>query len=271
MSKFDLTKEQELELLVKAQAGDRRALSTFVEKNQGLVQKIANGLSNYGLSHEDLVQEGNVGLMKAIQHFDPSKNARFSTMAVDYIRTPMYKYIRANARTVKCPSTRNSAKLFYTLPKMVSSADQLSDEKITEISKELDISVDEINFLIPFVFGSDFHITLSSDEEQQPGCINWEQLFDDSMEDLQSGIIDEEEKLLIKACIHECIDELPDQQKEVINERWFNGTGDIKTFSEVANDHNVRHQAMSQREQHAFKALRSNIRRKLAKRYNIFM
>lgn len=271
MSKFDLTKEQELELIAKAQAGDRRALEIFVDKNQGLVQKLAKGLSHYGIPHDDLVQEGNVGLLNAVSHFDPSRNARFSTIAVNYIRTPMYRFIRANARMVKCPGSKHAAKLFYTLPRMVSSADQLSDEKIAEISEELCIPEEEIKALIPFIFGTDFHITSSSDDEHQPGYVNWEQLFDDNTDELQNIIMNEEEKELIRQCIHECIDSLPDIQKDIINERWFNESGDVKPMGEIAAGIKVSHQAINIREKNAFDTLRSKIRKKLVKKYRIFV
>jgi len=272
MTQFDLTREQELELITKSQMGDKAATAIFVQKNQGLVHKIANGLSRYGVPYEDMVQEGNIGLLTAIQKFDQLKNARFSTMAFDYIRGPIYAYIRANTRLVKCPSSPGSAKLFYSLPRMVPSPGQLTSEKIKEISTKLGVTVDEIKTMIPFVFGTDHHISDSSPDDDEPtdGQINLEHFLGPG-DSLQDEIQNEEEDSLIRECLRECISELPDIHKVVINLRWLGESGDIKSLREIATLYQASPQAINQREVHALKLLRNSMRSKMASRHKIFM
>ena len=98
-----LTHQEEIDLSLRAKAGDRRARQRLIEKNLRLVVSVAKKYRGYGLPFEDLIQEGNIGLMKAVEKFDPEKGFRFSTYATWWIRQAVQRAVADKGRTIRVP------------------------------------------------------------------------------------------------------------------------------------------------------------------------
>ena len=98
-----LTHREEIDLSVRAKAGDRRARQRLIEKNLRLVVSVAKKYRGYGLPFEDLIQEGNIGLMKAVEKFDPDRGFRFSTYATWWIRQAVQRAVADKGRTIRVP------------------------------------------------------------------------------------------------------------------------------------------------------------------------
>jgi RNA polymerase sigma-32 factor len=160
---------------------DPKALSRLVESHLKLVIKIAKGYSGYGLPLEDLVAEGNIGILQATKKFDYEKGFKFSTYAQWWIRASIQEYILGSWSLVKMGTTAAQKKLFFNLRKMKNKLDKedqntfLSDEKISKISIQLDVKPEEVKQMHQRMFQQDSSLNapLSQSDEGESEWIEW--------------------------------------------------------------------------------------------------
>ena len=124
--------------------GDQKAYQELVKSHLRLVAYIARSYKGYGIPIEDLAQEGNIGLMKAIQRFDPSKNVRIAQFASQYIRSEIQYYAFKNTSLLKIPESKSIRKLFYNLRSLKKDSGSLTYKDALEIADKLDVKVDEV-------------------------------------------------------------------------------------------------------------------------------
>jgi len=140
-----LTEEEELRLAREyRQHEDIEAARRLVLSHLRLVVSIARGYLGYGLSHSDLIQEGNVGLMKAVKRFDPERGVRLVSFAVHWIRAEIHEYILKNWRMVKVATTKAQRKLFFNLRKMKKNLAWLTAEETQAVARDLKVSPEEV-------------------------------------------------------------------------------------------------------------------------------
>jgi RNA polymerase sigma-32 factor len=140
-----LTREQERELADRFRSKDDLAAAReLVLSHLRFVVHIARGYSGYGLPVGDLIQEGNVGLMKAVKRFDPSLNVRLVSFAVHWIRAEIHEYVLRNWRLVKIATTKAQRKLFFNLRRMKKNLTWLSAEETAAVARDLGVSVSEV-------------------------------------------------------------------------------------------------------------------------------
>src|SRR5271154_1326247 len=140
-----LTREQEQELAIKfREHDDLEAARQLVLSHLRFVVHIARGYAGYGLPVSDLVQEGNVGLMKAVKRFDPSLNVRLVSFAVHWIRAEIHEYVLRNWRLVKIATTKSQRKLFFNLRKMKKNLTWLSADETRAVAADLGVSASEV-------------------------------------------------------------------------------------------------------------------------------
>src|SRR3978361_29889 len=123
---------------------DLGAAQKMVLSTLRLVVSIARGYLGYGLPHADLIQEGNIGLMKAVKRFDPDRGVRLVSFAIHWIRAEMHEYILRNWRLVKVATTKAQRKLFFNLRSMKKGLASLTSEDVARVARELRVKPEEV-------------------------------------------------------------------------------------------------------------------------------
>ena len=140
-----LTRDEERALAVRfREQGDLDAARQLVLSHLRFVVHIARGYSGYGLPVGDLIQEGNIGLMKAVKRFDPSLNVRLVSFAVHWIRAEIHEYVLRNWRLVKIATTKAQRKLFFNLRRMKKNLTWLSAEETAAVARDLGVTESEV-------------------------------------------------------------------------------------------------------------------------------
>ena len=140
-----LTAEQELDYATRLKNNnDLEAAKALIVSHLRLVASIARGYSGYGLPQADLIQEGNIGLMKAVKRFDPSRGVRLVSFAMHWIKAEMHEYIVRNWRLVKIATTKAQRKLFFNLRSMKTGAGSLQPDEVAHIARELKVKPEEV-------------------------------------------------------------------------------------------------------------------------------
>src|SRR5579862_6045914 len=164
-----LSREEERELAVRfRRSNDLSAARELVLSHLRFVVHIARGYGGYGLPIGDLVQEGNVGLMKAVKRFDPSMNVRLVSFAVHWIRAEIHEYVLRNWRLVKIATTKAQRKLFFNLRKLKKNLAWLTAEETAAVARDLGVSVSEVTEMEKRLAARDmsFDPAPDSDEEE---------------------------------------------------------------------------------------------------------
>ena len=140
-----LTLEEEQDLATRLQEkGDLEAAKRLVMSHLRFVVRMARGYSGYGLQQADLIQEGNIGLMKAVKRFDPKVGVRLVSFAVHWVKAEMHEFILRNWRIVKVATTKAQRKLFFNLRKSSKRLGWFNNEEVTDIANMLNVSPEEV-------------------------------------------------------------------------------------------------------------------------------
>lgn len=162
-----LTKEEELELAKRLYSeDDLNAAQELILSHLRFVVHIARGYSGYGLPLGDLIQEGNVGLMKAVKRFDPNVGVRLVSFAVHWIRAEIHDYVLKNWRLVKVATTKAQRKLFFNLRKAKKNLGWLSSSEREAIAKDLSVSVEEVSRMEQRLSGRDISYDKTSTDDE---------------------------------------------------------------------------------------------------------
>src|SRR5690349_4975696 len=141
-----LTAQEERELALRWQAHeDLDAARQLVLSHLRLVVAVARGYLGYGLPHADLIQEGSIGLMKAVKRFDPDRNVRLVSFAIHWIKAEIHEYILRNWRLVKLATTKAQRKLFFNLRSMKSGLGPMSSKDVKRVAGELRVKPEEVS------------------------------------------------------------------------------------------------------------------------------
>ncbi|MGB9991396.1 RNA polymerase sigma factor RpoH [Pseudoduganella rhizocola] len=144
---------------------DIKAAEKLVMSHLRLVVSIARGYLGYGLPHADLIQEGNIGLMKAVKRFDPDQGVRLVSYAMHWIKAEMHEYILKNWRLVKVATTKAQRKLFFNLRSHKQGLDAMSPKQIDELAKMLDVKREEVIEMETRLSGRDIALESPTDDE----------------------------------------------------------------------------------------------------------
>jgi RNA polymerase primary sigma factor len=250
-----LTPPQEIELARKIQNGDRKARELMISSNLRLVVTIARDYVNYGLPLLDLVSEGNIGLMKAVERFDLSKRAKLSTYAVWWIRQSIKRAISNQSKTVRLP-----VHLGDKISKIRRVALQMSQElgrepTDDELSVEIGIASEKVSDL--------------RSAGIRPASLD-APISDDDLTEFGESVADEEARtpfeLLREKDLHNkvdgLLDELDDREKKIISQRFGFGGGERKTLQQIGNKLGVSRERIRQLENAALVKLRRALSQK---------
>jgi RNA polymerase sigma-32 factor len=253
-----LTAERELELAVRYRDdGDLNAARELVMCNLRFVAHVARGYAGYGLPMADIVQEGNIGLMKAVKRFDPDQGVRLVSFAVHWIKAEIHEYVIRNWRIVKIATTKAQRKLFFNLRKLKKDVGYLSPQDANAIATNLDVDLKTVYEMELRLEGHDVGLEPSSDDgsdEQNFAPIAYlEQKDADPAVMLEnSNWEDSKEDKLMNA-----IATLDDRSRDILACRWLNE--EKATLHELAERYNVSAERIRQLEQNAMKKLKNAV------------
>jgi RNA polymerase sigma-32 factor len=249
-----LTREEERELAERfRKQEDLDAARKLVLSHLRFVVHIARGYSGYGLPVGDLIQEGNVGLMKAVKRFDPSLNVRLVSFAVHWIRAEIHEYVLRNWRLVKIATTKAQRKLFFNLRRMKKNLTWLSAEETAAVARDLGVTTGEVTEMEKRLAARDmsFDPTPESDEEEVYSPAAYLPSPDaDPAEQVESAESSEDES----DRLHEAMERLDARSREIVQRRWM--TDDKATLHELADKYGVSAERIRQIESSALGKLR---------------
>jgi RNA polymerase sigma-32 factor len=162
-----LTEAEEFRLATRCrEEGDLEAARQLVLSHLRLVISIARGYLGYGLPHADLIQEGNIGLMKAVKRFDPGQGARLVSFAIHWIKAEIHEYVLRNWRLVKLATTKAQRKLFFNLRSMKPGSEALTPAQVTDVARQLKVRPEDVIEMETRLSGHDVALEAGSEDEE---------------------------------------------------------------------------------------------------------
>ncbi len=235
---------------------DLDAARELVHSHLRFVVHVARGYNGYGLALGDLIQEGNIGLMKAVKRFDPDMGVRLVSFAVHWIRAEMHEFILKNWRIVKVATTKAQRKLFFNLRKSKTRLGWMNAAEVRAVAKDLNVSEREVLEMESRLSGRDIGFDAPSDEDNEnappsPAAYLVADAEDPSMAYERADSEDNKLQLL-----REGMAELDARSRDIIRRRWLDADSKV-TLQELADEYGVSAERIRQVEANALKKMKA--------------
>ena len=251
-----LTEQEEMNLAKKLhEENDLNAARQLIMSHLRLVIKIARSYSGSGLNQADLVQEGNIGLMKAVKRFDPSRGVRLVSFAMYWIKAEIQEFVVRNWRLVKTATTKAQRKLFFNLRSMKKTLQPLKQEEIKEIAKELNVKESDVKEMEYRFNGNEIALDYQDEDNEDEVFRPISYLQDENADPVKQLISKESESNNLSA-LSNAIKSIDERSRYVLESRWLNEEKS-KTLHELADELGVSAERIRQIEQNALKKLKS--------------
>ena len=254
-----LSEQEEYQLAVRLRDhNDIQAAQRLILSHLRFVIRIARDYKNYGLQVADLIQEGTVGLMRAVRRFDPEMGVRLAAYAVHWIRAEIYEYVLHHWRIVKVATTKAQRKLFFNLHKMKKRLGWFNREQLEEVAQELGVKPEEVEEMEGRLAARDqmFDPWSHADDDNQERSQAQSYLIDMSEEPSQRAAEDQQQQQQ-SAVLFDSLNKLDARSQEIIQRRWL--SDNKATFKELAEEYGVSIERIRQIEAAAFKKLKGKI------------
>jgi len=253
-----LSVERERELAEDLYYNDNlQAARQLVMSHLRFVVHIARSYSGYGLAEADLIQEGNVGLMKAVKRFNPEKGVRLVSFAVHWVKAEMHEFILRNWRIVKVATTKAQRKLFFNLRSAKKNLAWLSAEEAQAVADDLGVDVHEVQRMEGRLSSRDLSYDLPKETDDDNTWQAPQYYLEDHSADPAQVVESSDSKQNSEAQLHHALAGLDERSRDILAQRWL--TEDKSTLHELAEQYSVSAERIRQIEQNAMKKLRSAI------------
>ena len=235
---------------------DIAAAQELILSHLRFVVHVARGYSGYGLQLGDLIQEGNIGLMKAVKRFDPTVGVRLVSFAVHWIRAEMHEFIIKNWRIVKVATTKAQRKLFFNLRKSKTRLGWLNAEEVRAVAKDLNVSEREVLEMESRLSGRDIGFDApddADDDHAPPAPANYLVAHDVDPAEAYESANDEDNQLEL---LREGMAKLDERSRDIIKRRWLDADSKV-TLQELADEYGVSAERIRQVEANALKKMKA--------------
>ena len=229
---------------------DLGAAKKLIMHNLRYVVYIAKSYSGYGLNLSDLIQEGNIGLMKAVKKYDPKKNLKLITFAIYSIKSEIHEFVIKNWKIVKIATTKAQRKLFFNLRSKKSSLSNLSSNEALLIAQDLGVGVQDVIEMEKRISNTDLAIEDKDEEHFTPS------LYLKSNEPQPDEILELNEKKVLANKLHDVIQNLDERGKDIIQSRWL--SNNKLTLEDLSNKYGISRERVRQIENESLMKLKKS-------------
>ena len=251
-----LTAEQEKELAERYYYGqDLDAAKMLVMSHLRFVVHIARSYAGYGLPQGDLIQEGNLGLMKAVKRFDPNMGVRLVSFAVHWIKAEIHEYVIRNWRIVKIATTKAQRKLFFNLRSLKKSSKKLTLEEAKSIANELNVTPEQVLEMEGRLTAYDAAFEAQGDDDDEGSTHVAPALYlEDNRYDPARLAEEEDYEQQSTSALHSAMGQLDDRSRNILQRRWLDD--EKSTLHELAAEYNVSAERIRQLEKNAMEKIK---------------
>ena len=251
-----LTAEQEKELAERYYYDQELdAAKLLVMSHLRFVVHIARSYAGYGLPQGDLIQEGNLGLMKAVKRFDPNMGVRLVSFAVHWIKAEIHEYVIRNWRIVKIATTKAQRKLFFNLRSLKKSSKKLTLEEARSIANDLNVTPEQVLEMEGRLTAYDAAFEAQGDDDDDTPHTAPALYLEDNRYDPARLIEEEDYEEQSTTALHEAMDQLDDRSRNILQRRWLDD--DKSTLHELAAEYNVSAERIRQLEKNAMEKIKT--------------
>ena len=250
-----LTPEEEYAYATDLQeTGNLASAQKLVLPHLRFVIKIANNYAGYGLAISDLIQEGSIGLMKAVKRFDPEVGVRLVSFAVHWIKAEIHEFVLKNWRIVKVATTKAQRKLFFNLRKNKKRLGWFTHAEVQKVAEDLGVSPKEVLQMEARMSSHDQAFDLSADDDES-GSFAPVQFLEDKTTDVETDVINADTSSNASGKLYAALKTLDDRSQHIIQTRWL--SDDKTTLQDLADKYLVSAERVRQIEKNAMKKLQN--------------
>jgi len=238
--------------------GDADAGKKLIMSHLRLSVATARKYKNYGLPEEDLIQEGNIGLFKALKRYDPDRGARFATFALYWVRAEIQDFVIRNWRILKVATTKAQRKLFFNLRRKLQ---ECAGERITKadtqkIADDLEVRPEDVDVMRARMSAPDIPFEEADDGDDDERAYSPAHYLVDKSESVESQVVGEHDRKDRSQLLHEAISKLDERSRDVIMSRWLGEDSGKSTLHEMADKYGVSAERIRQIEARAMRQIK---------------
>lgn len=253
-----LTAEEERALAIQLQQhNDLDAARQLVLSQLRFVVHVARGYAGYGLPQADLIQEGNIGLMKAVKRFDPSKEVRLVSFAVHWIKAEMHEFILRNWKIVKVATTKAQRKLFFNLRKSKKRLGWFSNEEVEAVAHDLGVEPGVVREMESRLTNVDTSFSASGEQDEDSDHLAPENYLQDENADPALMLEHSDWGTQSANNLTNALSDLDERSQDILRKRWL--SEDKSTLQDLAQQYNVSAERIRQLEKNAMKKLKTHL------------
>ena len=238
---------------------DEAALHRLISAYSRLAISVATRFRRYGLPLDDLIQQGNLGLMRAAEKYDPQNGARFSTYAAWWIRASMQEYVMRNWSVVRTATNASQKKLFFHLRKTLIKLEngEIREENLCQsVARELDVPEAQVEIMLGRMAGQDLSLNMPQGEGEDGR--EWQDAIEDTNVATEERVLDDLETRRRRKMLYSAVMDLPERERRIIAERHLNDTP--RTLSEIGSEMGISKERVRQLEERAMTRITDTVR-----------